>query len=269
MFEKYCLTPTVTWRKLAMTPARVLLVAALVAPFAHLTAAPKTDPVKPKTVAGPVQPKSTVATSKPKEPKAQPRKLVLQIDRITCIKPTKGIGEGRNEIEMSAILVKPPSSVNSARIWSVGKFDKKDSKSFQYELASFNLSTTIKSPLTFRVMLLMADRDNGGFSKYVKRLRNDMQDTLNGVVAKSKKKNNLIADAAEMAADKIGQGWAVDIAKRIVDLWNRNQSDEMLTPSPFQMQTVDADLRVDKTRRTIDLKGYGGHFQVTYSWRLI
>jgi hypothetical protein len=64
----------------------------------------------------------------------------------------------------------------------------------KHEIASFDLPTTFKSPLTYQVTQLMADRDKGGFSAYLDNLEKQMQAAVDGVVKKQKKGGTKVED---------------------------------------------------------------------------
>ena len=87
-----------------------------------------------------------------------PTTMLARITQIECVKPSKQLEFGKDEISVSAVLIDDLGNVTAATPFDAGKFKKNDRKTFQHSVCRFNLAGGV-FPKSFAVLYRVNEDD--------------------------------------------------------------------------------------------------------------
>ena len=95
-----------------------------------------------------------------------PTAMLARITQIECVKPSKQLEIGKDEISVSAVLVDDLGNVTASPPFDAGKFKKGERKPFQHVVCSFNLAGGV-FPKSFAVLYSVKEDDIFGLTEKV------------------------------------------------------------------------------------------------------
>ena len=87
-----------------------------------------------------------------------PTTMLARITEIECVKPTKQLEIGKDEISVSAVVIDDLGNVTAATPFDAGKFKKGERKPFRHVVTSFNLAGGV-FPKSFAVLYSVTEDD--------------------------------------------------------------------------------------------------------------
>lgn len=196
-------------------------------------------------------------------------KLELRIHRVKCVDETSELGS--DEIYLAGTSVDESGDALKIAQFKVRSFDDGDVKTYvpPRQFHWFNLNEGTKYPKSYFVTLVLAEVDFGGLADYVNKLLDLIRSKVTAYLAAA------IGGAIGASGGPIGIliGMAVGAAVG----WIFDQLKGLFADEVFKPVTVSAVIpsltsrwagKADSAEQTVDYRGFGGHYQVTYDWRM-
>lgn len=197
-------------------------------------------------------------------------KLELRIHSVKCLAETSELGS--DEISLAGTSVDESGDALKISPFDVRSFDDGDVKAYAppKQFHWFNLDeggTTY--PKSYFVTLVLAETDFGGLATYVDRLLDMVRTKVAAYLAAAV--GAAIGASGGLLGILIGMavgaavGWAFDQLKGIVE-------DDVFTP--VTLSTVIPALtgrwngKPETAAASAEYRGFGGHYRVTYTWRM-
>jgi hypothetical protein len=95
-----------------------------------------------------------------------PTTMLARITQIECVKPSKQLEIGKDEISVNAVLIDDLGNVTAATPFDAGKFKKGERKPFQHVVCRFNLAGGV-FPKSFAVLYSVHEDDVLGLTEKV------------------------------------------------------------------------------------------------------
>ena len=214
--------------------------------------------ILPGTIIGPVLPKLT--------------KLEMRIHRVKCVDETGGFFErfGNDEIDLGGIGVDETGDTHAIAKFRAGSnFDDGEQVNFSppRSFTTFDLTEGKVFPKSYFVTLLLAESDpGGGLPTFVNRLAQKVRDKV---------KTAVIAAAGDIGGPiGVAIGIAINaVLDKVFDLLARIWADDIFPAVTASVNIASLTARwpggkTDSPEGVATFKGHGGHYQVTYDWRM-
>lgn len=201
-------------------------------------------------------------------------KVELRIHKVRAVDETgTGFEFGDDEIDLSGTTVDESGDTHKVKPFRVGSFDDGDQKVFSppRRFTFFNLTEGTAFPKSYFVTLVLAEIDQGGLPDFITKLLSKVKERV--IAALTAALGGLIGASGGPVGIAIGiaVGWAVG---KVWELFGRIWGDDVFPPVTIR-NTVSSLTgrwpggRTDSPERTVDFRGHGGHYTLTYDWRLL
>lgn len=207
------------------------------------------------------------------EEQAVTDKLGFYITRIKCVDETNPEFWGSDEIAIAGVSVdEDGDSKKIAETYVGGGFDDGDQKNYSpnWQYHWFSMQEGKYWPKAYRVALVLAEKDYGGFSNFLNTIWEKTSEKVKEAISKAVA-GGLSGYVGPAIAKAIGEAvaWIVD---KLVD-WIINLFKDDIFPvftASCTVPSFSASWNGSKTSdvRTAHFYGHGGHYIVNYYWKL-
>ncbi|MFT5786545.1 MAG: hypothetical protein ACI9KK_001904 [Ascidiaceihabitans sp.] len=205
-------------------------------------------------------------------------KLGLWIKRVKCVDETNPEWWGHDEIAIGGQSIDEDGDVKRINETFVGGgFDDGDQKVYNpdWRFHWFNIREGDHWPKSYRVLMLLAEKDNGGFQQLLNRLYATIRDRVKAAIAKAVTEA-VTSVLGPVIGRAIGQitAWIVDeFIKWLINLFG----DDFFPTHVASVTTPSMSARWRYSNgawgnpqspvQTAHFYGHGGHYLVNYYWK--
>jgi len=206
---------------------------------------------------------------------AQPlKKLELRIHEVNCIHEMK-LEPGADEISMGGSTIDAIGTVKLVKEFKVGNFHTGTVKKYSppKQFAVFDLTAGKTYPQFFYAMLVIADKDKGGFTDVLNKLLDRVKEKV--IEAISAALGAGIGGAIGSAIPGLGTviglvvGWLIG---KLVGWLKKLWQDDVFPPKTVNVKIPSLPAhwkgKTDSPEQTILFTYYGGKYQLKYDWRM-
>lgn len=202
------------------------------------------------------------------------RRLELRIHEVHCVDETNGfLGSeaGSDEIDLGGTAVDETGDTHTVAPFRVASFDDGDRKVFDppRRFTTFDLTEGTAFPKGYVVALALAEIDSGGFNDFVRRLSEKVKERVIAALAAAVGGAIGVSGGPVGVAIGIAVGWVVG---KVFDLLANVWKDDVFAPARVRVSIPSLTARwngaTDSPQRTVAFRGHGGHYTLTYDWRV-
>lgn len=203
-------------------------------------------------------------------------KLEFRIHKVKCVDETDGfLGSeaGDDEIKLSGVSVDETGETKRIPVFTVGNsFDDGEQKVYSppKRFTWFDLREGTAFPKAYFVTFILAEADMGGLSGFTLQLYNWVKDRVRETLRAAL--GTLLGISGGLVGALIAQavGYVVGL---VFDLFKSIWEDDIFRPFTVQFHLPSLDFRwtggrTDSPEWTLDFRGHGGRYWVTYDLRM-